>query len=212
MYQNQKQEYVVDFQAFKDKYNKFILKEIAIISIHVNQIVHLMVLPPYPFKALPPSKQREADWLTKHMHSISWNSGYVSHELAVSLLRAVITRAHTLFIKGSERKSYLQRLMPLKKVIDLDTLNCPKADAILRPVDAPICFYSPHWKNAGMDAYACALDRAYKFKIWLKLYSSINSTSRGINSEPQSFTDSDDYSEEEEHFAEETSDDSSAGL
>lgn len=195
---NHKEEFVIDFQAFKDGKNEFILKEIAIVAIHVNQIVHVMVLPPYPLKTLPPAKQREADWLTKRYHGIQWFSGYISHELAVSLLRAIVTRATTLFIKGSERKRFLKHLLPIKKIVDLDSLHCPKAEMLLRVQDAPICFYSPHWKQPGSPSYACALDRAYKFKRWFQLYSSVHVPNQKSIMETLVFSDSDDFTDEEE--------------
>lgn len=52
-------ECIIDFQAFKDDDNQYILKELAIVSVETNKVLHCLVRPPYNFDMLRFNKKQE---------------------------------------------------------------------------------------------------------------------------------------------------------
>ena len=56
--------FIVDFQAFKSLNNKFILKELAIVSLDQDIIVHTFIKPPVEYDYLYPELQDRVDYLT----------------------------------------------------------------------------------------------------------------------------------------------------
>src|SRR6266576_3556161 len=119
--------YIIDFQAFKDGRNKFIMKELAIISCSANKIVHCIIKPPYGFSSLFSKRKNQVMWLKKNVHGLDWNDGYITPGAAMVLFQETVKDADRLLVKGSERCKFIQNLFPTKVVIDLDDLDCPPA-------------------------------------------------------------------------------------
>jgi len=163
--------YVVDFQAFKDGQNRFLLKELAIISCNVNKIVHCIIKPPFGFNFLILEKQkRHIQWLMENYHGINWEDGYLSPRAAMALFRETVRDADILLIKGSERCTFLRKLFPYLTVLDLDDLGCPPARLLEIPANAPECFYYSHIStNLAYKECVCSLKQAYKFKVWCEV-------------------------------------------
>jgi hypothetical protein len=89
--------FVVDFQAFKSpETNKFILKELAIISVDSELQVHCLVKPPCSYEYLNNTYRRRVDFLTNKCHGIQWQDGYIKYRDALQLLRDTVRNASTL--------------------------------------------------------------------------------------------------------------------
>ena len=163
----EKETYIIDFQAFKDERNRFILKELAIISMNANKIVHCIIKPPYHFDTLFSHKQKQVMWLSRYFHGLQWEDGYLTPKSAIALLRETVKTGEILLIKGSERCKFLQQLFPTKIILDLDDLACPPAKQLPEFQDSPQCFHYNHVAgNSGNKDYACSLNYVYKFKMW----------------------------------------------
>ncbi len=160
--------YIIDFQAFKDGRNKFIMKELAIISCSANKIVHCIIKPPYGFSSLFSKRKNQVMWLKKNFHGLDWNDGYITPGAAMALFQETVKDADRLLVKGSERCKFIQNLFPTKVVIDLDDLDCPPAKKIDDLANSPQCFHKNHIPaNApAFKEYACSLKYVYKFKVW----------------------------------------------
>ena len=83
--------------------------------------------PDISFSELSPSSQKSARFLTRNIHGIEWDDGYVSPDDALLLLRDTLRRACMIYCEGSERVAWLKRRLGLYAT-DLDILECPKKD------------------------------------------------------------------------------------
>lgn len=172
-------EYIIDFQAFKSTNNTYILKELAVISVHSTSVAHCIVKPPYSVDVLSEKKKREVKWLAEKFHGILWEDGYISQEDAIRLLKDFTKDADNLLIKGSERKKFVERVTG-KQTQDLDLLECPVAKKLSDSVAYPSCFYFSHWSEKSYDKgrerevnpwnFACSLKRVYKLRTWYKTF------------------------------------------
>ncbi|KAG8270418.1 hypothetical protein J6590_085384 [Homalodisca vitripennis] len=71
-------EVVVEFHAFKDNDNRFIVKEFVIIS-HLFR-AHIVFKPPYDKAELNSKMARTARWLERHFHNIKWEEGGIQYD------------------------------------------------------------------------------------------------------------------------------------
>src|SRR6266576_2523087 len=159
--------YIIDFQGFKDLQNRFIMKELAIISCNMNKIVHCIIKPPYPFKVLFSERKKQIMRLKNNYHGLDWEDGFITKKAAMALFRETVKDGENLLIKGKERCKFIQHLFPTKTVIDLEDLECPPAKRIPELSNAPQCFHYNHiQKNNTWKEYTCSLNNVYKFKVW----------------------------------------------
>src|SRR5436190_12887968 len=66
-------EAVIEFHGFKDNYNTFIIKELAIVSKHIQ--CQLIFKSPFSKHLLNNKMARTCRWLTRHYHHIDWDEG-----------------------------------------------------------------------------------------------------------------------------------------
>ena len=158
----EKMAYVVDFQAFKSLSNEFILKEMAIVSVHTSTIHHFSVKPTFPLRC---ELKKRVEYIKANIHNIPWVYGDIEIEKALDYLNDVLKDATIVYVKGSERAEYLRKnIIGNVKVIDLDKLGCPQA-RFLPSTLLQVCMYSGHYRTN----YRCALKNAQKYKQWLLL-------------------------------------------
>lgn len=154
---------VVDFQAFKSRSNSFILKELAIVSCRDNTIVHYFIKPPQPYDYLCVDFQKRINYTTDNIHNIPWDYGHVEFKDALRVLNEFVRSASVVYVKGSERKTYLEKIIIWDiPVVDLDNFNCPKA-YILPSALLQLCPFGGHFKTD----WRCALKNAQKYKQWI---------------------------------------------
>ena len=96
-----------DFQAFKTLENKFVLKEVAVVGVDSNTVMHYMLKPPYPYQVLDPMTKRRIDYFTHNIHGICWNNGFVELRDARKAIATALKDAVVIYIKGSERANFL---------------------------------------------------------------------------------------------------------
>lgn len=194
-------EYIIDFQAFKDGNNKYVLKELAVISIRRAIIGHFLIKSPFDVKKLPADKRSSVNYLIDHHHGIRWEDGYITFKELVTLICDITANASQIFIKGNERARFIEKLTN-KPTIDLDTLKCPRAKFLQVEPSTPDCFYYRHSADYHSYFEACSLRRVYKLKNWYKEYIELktkpnNSLEEADQSED---TSQDEYSGTEEEY------------
>lgn len=177
--------FILDFQGFKTLSNKFVLKEIAICGIRKNVILHFFVKPPRANKkTLHPEQQRRNKYLIDNVHGIPWDRGYVDFQDVINLFNdtfespSPLSQPTTIYVKGSERRKYIEDLIADKsvQVIDLDLLDCPKVQNISQP-DYPERFGSPFLECCfqkhsyrtifPVQPLRCALKNAQLYRTWI---------------------------------------------
>jgi len=162
-------QYIIDFQAFKDEKNHYILKEVAIVSVFSDKVVHCLVKPPQAFCGLTPNCKALVNYLTSNQHGIFWEDGYMTAPETMRLIREVTRDAEKVLIKGSERAKYMS-ILSRKPATDLDTLSCPRAKDLPSVTTSPDCFYYRHTPSHHPYFEACSLRRVYKLKQWYLEY------------------------------------------
>lgn len=90
----------IDVQGFKTYRERFICKEICVVS--DDDFYHAIVQSPYPFEKLSSNHKQQAKWLTEHFHGISYDCGNVH---MISVIQDVYPKLmkKTVVVKGSEK-------------------------------------------------------------------------------------------------------------
>ena len=118
--------YVVDIQGFKSMSNQFIIKEICILGIDNNESFHRIVKPLTCYRRLSVELQRRVDWVTRYIHGLPWDlPGCMDHSEIEFMTRKILRKANRVYIKGSERVSFLKELLdyPDINIVDLDIFD-----------------------------------------------------------------------------------------
>lgn len=105
---------VVDFQGFFIPH--FIPKEMAVTN--GEHSAHFLFKPPCLLYELPQHVQTSVKRLTKTVHGIRWNSGFVDLENIPAILQYVAERDNVIFCKGKVNADYLRNNTKLH-IIDL---------------------------------------------------------------------------------------------
>lgn len=121
-------EFIVDFQAFKDLTNRFIIKELTILSENGCLSKTFMFKPPIPFNRLPQKLQKQTRWLEQFYHGIRWSSGDTSYGDIVKIFSDLILKGD-IFVTDIKKKQCLEEiLLPFFediKIFNLQDFGCP---------------------------------------------------------------------------------------
>ena len=160
--------YIIDFQGFHCENDSYIIKELTIIDLDRDYVLHHLVLPPFDVSLLNEKEQKQVYWLQKYYHKINWNDGQLEYNQLFATLRNAVKDASVIYVKGSERASFLRKVTS-KFVIDLDKLDCPRACHLPLPKISKMmeCCYKTHSFDC-QDSGICSLERALKYKFWLR--------------------------------------------
>lgn len=146
---------VVEFQAFTDNTNRFIVKELAIVS--ENFLTQIVFDSPYEFFNLNQKMQRSARWLSRHYHKIKWTEGSVPYD--EELIRLLCQPFTTIYSKGLEKVQFLRQFHPDVREIKKNC-QCVKHDLYTRVKSRSVkCILKCHTKSDAM----CAVQAAYKY-------------------------------------------------
>ena len=97
---------VIDFEGFRHKKSGFLIKELSICSNNYSDTV--LFLPPISFNSLSLSEKNSHQWVSEHLHGISWDSGNYPYCLS-QIFRAIKIPFPTakLYAKGREKTETL---------------------------------------------------------------------------------------------------------
>ena len=110
-------EAVVEFHGFKDNENRFVIKELAVVSDLFQW--QLVFAPPYSKCRLNSKMQRTARWLTRHFHRIDWDDGVIPYN--EHLIRTLCKTFPVIYTKGLEKATFLKQFHPDVREIDCTT-------------------------------------------------------------------------------------------
>lgn len=68
-------------------------------------------------------------------------------------------------------------MFPYKEVLDLEDIGCPRAKTLPNSNNVPQCYYFNHIPENTGYCFACALNQAFKYKIWYEQQQHQQSTS-----------------------------------
>lgn len=154
-------DYIIDIQGFKDNRNEFIVKEIAVTRTDGCFFLrHWIVKPPYNFKTLSPEYRRQANFNTHCYHGIPWDEGRASFNYVKRQLEVLLSFKRV-FVKGQEKRDFLQRILKNARVEDLDQI--PSLKKLTSRYVSNICYYHK------FDNFVCALENVFKIQTYLYL-------------------------------------------
>lgn len=149
---------VVDFEGFQLKPGCFVIKEFAFWGINDDKFGHWMFEPPVPWKKLTNCQKKTCSWLTRNLHNISWDFGDIPYMKFQSILCSLVQSYSTIFVKGLEKKCFLQKLTR-QSFYNLEDIQCPNfKDLHSHNIS---CFY--HDRHSSH----CALMKAAAFKKYI---------------------------------------------
>lgn len=123
--ENMKKDYAfIDLQGFKDNFNRFIIKEFAIIT--KNLKFHDIIKSPKNV-TLDIEHRKQAKWLTEEYHGIDWESGYISLKELRNTLQPIL-HGKVIYVKGREKTKWIQDILEINNntntINDLETIGC----------------------------------------------------------------------------------------
>lgn len=143
----------MDIQGFKGDQNKFIVKELAIISTDGQMYELQLFQPPCQFDQLSEHVQKQVHYLEKHFHGLYWNSGYQPYsELKTILMR--LNLSGVVYVKGREKQIIVSELLSNFKVnvVNIEELGCPSLTILkkhLQPMSTKPCAFNHDTKNCA---------------------------------------------------------------
>lgn len=151
----------IDLHGFKAPRGRFICKEICCVD--DNSVFHALVKSSYPFNKLNSYCKRQANWLTKYFHGLTFDCGDTSIDSVLNIVYPKIIEK-TVIVKGIEKVpwvKYMFRHYGYIECINIEDLDYDREAArFSEPYD--ICAY--HNEVFGWKEGPCALSGALKLK------------------------------------------------
>lgn len=154
---------IIDIQCCKNKKNKHIPKEVAVISKNGNHLAHWIIQSPHIAEKLPLEIKRENKWLRHNFHGLDMEDGFVSRTSFNKSLGNISKNFGKVFVRGKEKKQILQGIIP-NEIINLedDKENSSFNDL---PLDDTFCIY--HSTLFCHKTFNCALNNVVRLKKWM---------------------------------------------
>lgn len=168
-------EFFVDFQGFRGPNNEFLVKEYAALCLQDNHHVAHLFKPKYAWDELTKKNQKTNTWLTKYLHGLKWNSGYLPYDTLEDVILATLYCASIIYVKGKDKKKFLDEILEKSCIVrDLETdLRCPSWHELPHFFNM-ICLFHRQLNSLRR----CALDNVELLKNWFVKVSEEDELSR----------------------------------
>lgn len=100
---------IIEFQAFIDNSNEFIVKDLVILDLETNAVNYFLFKPPHSYKKLSAKAKRTNNWLTKHFHSITWNEGFVEYKELDNITYHYCQQFGTIYTTGLKKVKFISQ-------------------------------------------------------------------------------------------------------
>lgn len=120
------EEVFIDLQGFKYELNKFILKEICILS--KKSVYHFIVKSPFEWKFLAKNYKRQVNWLKRNYHGIDWHDGHICFSKLKEKIKHIFGSEQNkfiFFVKGEEKVNWFRYLFDIQNnIINIENMGC----------------------------------------------------------------------------------------
>ncbi len=99
---------VIDFQAFRNNEDRFIIKELVILDLLTFVAYPFTFEAPYSFNRLNAKAKITNKWLTKHFHRIHWYEGFISYSNLHSIIFNFCKQYSHIYTRGLEKRNWIQ--------------------------------------------------------------------------------------------------------
>lgn len=149
---NQLKKCAVEFQAFRNNQNKFIIKELAFLDISTNVVNYFLFKSPFPFRQLNNKSSRTNVWLMKHLHHIGWDEGFTQYKELDNIMKHYCEQYDEIYTSGVEKTKWIQTYGASNVTnVTLDKTFSTQFNGLCIGV-----------KNQQHKMSSCALSRAYR--------------------------------------------------
>ena len=157
--------YIVDLQGFQQPQNKFVLKELAVLSLYDSHYVIQLFEPPYEWTQLSAKYKSCNAWLTRNFHGLNWQDGHIPYNMRKSVIKSTLHDARIVYVKGKEKKDYLSKYLNNSiLIIDLNDIDCPSLRTMYK--DNYNNITCPHHTQLD-DKISCALKNVNSLRYWM---------------------------------------------
>jgi hypothetical protein len=117
----------VDVQGFQFQRGPFIAKEVVVLDEEGATKAHHLFLPPLPYDHLSKEFQDHVQWCTFHLHDRCWGEGYTPYISMSAAVKESLEDARRIFVKGANKKKWLEEILDDFSVEIIDLTKAPKA-------------------------------------------------------------------------------------
>lgn len=154
-------ELIVDIQGFYVTGYTLVPKEIAVLSRCGQKLEHFLIKSPFAWGKLDRQSKKSAIWLEQNHHGLRWSgNGNIPYNEMCNIFTNIIQKASKLYVKGAQKKAFLELHNLSCEIIDLDTMEDYSCISVKKSFSHRSCF-------AHDPPYTCALSNVYKIKKWL---------------------------------------------
>lgn len=162
----------MDFQGFKNNRDRFVVKEVAIIT--KNIVFHDIVkTTPSPFSSLDFDHKKQAKWIIYNFHGLKWHWGSITFQELRKTIDPILN-GKKVFVKGESKVEWLEQILGLKwgicKTINVEELNSARSLCINNGCTYEIfqvCELHKAMKNK--TSCHCALKNVRILEKWFQL-------------------------------------------
>lgn len=155
----------MDVQGFKSSANSFVFKEVSVSYVRGTVVNTYLFKPPFPWEVLQARYKSENSWLTRNYHGLAWESGSVPYTAVSLTLQPFLQAASVTYVKGSEKRSWLQEKFPETYFVNVEDIGCPSLSKLQTiQEDVGNC---PHHVKVGCAAPSCAEKNVQLLKYWV---------------------------------------------
>jgi hypothetical protein len=134
------------------------VKEMSLVDMQTYSSLHWVFKPP-KISLLNGKSLKTNRWLTKNLHFLKWESGYVEYDELTEISAFISSNFAKVYTKGSKKARVLQKFG--LNAINVEELGCRKLDPI-----GPGTQCIEH----NTHPEACSHYHAYRILTWLNLY------------------------------------------
>lgn len=112
----------LDVQGFVGNNNEFVPKEVALVWSE-KKYHHFLIKPPYSFKELNYTQQKQNYWITSNTHKLFWEDGDVSFESVRQVIEEYL-ELQFVCVRGALKKKWIDETFPYTfDVINMEEKN-----------------------------------------------------------------------------------------
>lgn len=157
-------EYIIDMQGFLHPVNQFVPKEVAIKSLEDGSEFCIIFQKEIDWDSLPASYKSTNSWLIRNYHGIAYDSGTVPFQYLEPILKAVLSKASIIYVKGIDKQKFLYKHVENCVVINLEKTDCPS----LKKFDnVKFCEFHKKLATASISSLECSLKNVNSLYTWM---------------------------------------------
>lgn len=119
--------FIVDVQFFRGNEKEIIIKSFSYCKLFnsENIVENYVFKPPYDYYNLNVIRRRHADYVTKNVHYMHWNDGFIEYNLCCSLFRKLLSEATEVYVKGLEKAKFINSILQRNVCVNIEIFDCP---------------------------------------------------------------------------------------